>query len=250
MKDLQKINEEAKEALKSIRLNTRLSADYDMYKLGTSIEAELKKQVQKKEDGRAVNKRRRQLRERLTVLMDRFLKPFENRYINAYTEWSMTPIKLMVEVLPSCTILDGFKGQLNDTTHKQLKERFPRVVLSSPNTRRGETEDSVISNHDISNIFYKVNKARSKMKIESLTRFDFMQEASQGYAIKFDNLINKMVDYEFSTGNLRVEKVSDAGNELAFLITNNERTIHARAIFINGSINAPHYRFITTERKS
>jgi len=246
MKNAQEINEEAKLALKAIRTNTSIGSDYEMYKIGTAIEVELKKQVQQKENGRAVNKRRRQLNERLTLLMSTFLKKFENRYMEAYTEWSMSPFIDKSIIYSALSSEKQFRVELQNTKYSEL-----RVIFGiSPNKRYSEDKESTLSNSSIARIYYQVIEARKKMETESLTRFVFMQEAAKGYATKFENLINKMVSYDFSTRNLRVEEIGVNGNELEFLITNDERTIHARAIFVNGAIKAPHYRFITTERKS
>lgn len=245
MKNQTVITEEAREAVSVIRSNTKLldngSGGYDSYKVFQALSNEFTTQEERKEAKRAVNKRRRELKDRLTALVGNALKEFENRYMNAYTEWSMQSIISTAEKYSDCNS--------NDELYDKLKGKTLAEVGIEPR-RRFETSDTLVDkgNHCY-RIWREIKMARNKMEIESLTRFEFMSEAAKGYARKFENLINKMVDYDFSTRFLKVEEVNNAGDELSFLITNDERAIHARAIFVNGAIKAPHYRFITTERK-
>jgi len=244
MKSSVEIKEDAKRAKRAIAHNTKLHNDYELYRIEAVIETELKKQAQKKEDKKAVNKRRKGLKDRLTMLMSNFLKPFENKYIIAYTQYQMSPIIDLAAMYPTANTLADFLEQTSTITYKEVNG------VVTPNKRKGETEQSLIPKVSKENMFYKITKARKLIAVKKLTEFSFMKEAVEGYNVKFEKLIDKMVCYGFSTVHFRVEEISNSGNELAFLVKNDERTIHARAIFVEGVVVAPHYRFITTERKN
>ena len=92
-------------------------------------------------------------------------------------------------------------------------------------------------------------RAKRRLSNENLLRFGFMQEAAEGYAVKFAKLVSKVADVVDSLEGLKVETIRNNGMELEFLISNYEIEVHARAIFVNGAIKAPHYRFITTTRR-
>ena len=83
----------------------------------------------------------------------------------------------------------------------------------------------------------------------NLKNHTWLSEAMDSYNNKFDNLISKLVQFDFTTSHMTIERISDAGNGLAFLIRNDEKVAHARIIYANGAIKAPHYRFIITQRK-
>ena len=191
---------------------------------------------------KAAEKRRKSLVESLTTKLGRTLKSFENKYMNSYTEWSMLPIKKGAESHKGLNTKEDFFNEFEGKPWSKIGMETPTGRWASPTI-----------DHDTAYGIY-LGKLRcvSAMKVETLTRFNFMTEANKGYQIKFSRLVEKVADGlgDVDTYNrLSVETVRSSGSELEFLICVSGIEVHARAIFVNGAIKAPHYRFITTTRK-
>ena len=167
-------------------------------------------------------KRIKDLKATLSNKVGRVLIGFQDRYIGEYSKWSINQMKSeklkldkeIKEFVSERQYLRG--GRVYDTTDSRLR------------SRRDELIDSL-----------------SKPSILAL---NFMTVTKRSYDVKFERLIDKLVAYNFSQRFLKVHTVGDAGNELRFLIENDTYECEARAIFCEGLINAPHYRFITTIR--
>lgn len=167
---------------------------------------------------KAAEKREKQLRERLTSLLTRTLVNFQDKYLGAYTNWSIAQVKM-------------------DLANEKAKHGTPY-----PKGRHGVRPGAI---QDRSHHIQRLEDQLGRTHTMSL---EFLIEAKVGYDRKFSTLIEKLVKYQMDTRFLQVEKVINSGAELSFLITNDDMEVHARAIFVNGDIKAPHYRFITTKR--
>lgn len=88
----------------------------------------------------------------------------------------------------------------------------------------------------------------TKLERKNLLTLTFITEAKENYDIKLNKLVDKVCGFGMTHLGLRVKTVKTSGSELEFLISNNEMEVHARAIWVDGTIKAPHYRFITTKR--
>lgn len=185
-------------------------------------------------------KRRKELSQRLTYQVSHILKGFENKYMNAYTDWNIAIVRHKADKFMDCKDYTEFVDHYNDSSLQQLG--------IAPNHRLHEYLEMKVKSYHLQRVWGPVKIAREKMAIETLTRFEFMEMANNGYKSKLENLIRKLVEFEFDTRFLKVEKVGTAKGELEILIHNREKTAHARAIWCEGDIKAPHYRFITTLR--
>lgn len=156
----------------------------------------------------------------------------------------------------------------------KAKERELRVITERVsfliNKRLEEFEDRYLGAYvkwSIGEIEYTLKRYVNMKKEQSSTAYDliierrevqlskphilaceYYAEAKKGYDIKIAKLVAKLIQHGITTPHLKVEKVNNAGSELSFLISNAEMEIHARMIWAEGDINAPHYRFITTKR--
>ena len=190
---------------------------------------------------KAAEKRRKSLVDSLTTKLGSTLRTFENKYMSAYTEWNMLPIKL------SAAKHEGLES-FEDFQVKFMNKSWESVGMEQP---RGSSFSSVISHNDAYRMFANKAGAKRRLSNEYLTRFEFMSEAAEGYKSKFERLVTKVADGlgdVDSYSKLSVETVRNSGHELEFLISVNDIEVHARAIFVNGTLVAPHYRFITTTR--
>jgi hypothetical protein len=91
-----------------------------------------------------------------------------------------------------------------------------------------------------------------KKKSDVFSRhLEFLNEANEGYNIKFERLIDTLVGYGIMAYPLKIEKISGGTHfDFGFLISHSINVVHARFIFACGEINAPHYRFIITKREN
>jgi len=79
----------------------------------------------------------------------------------------------------------------------------------------------------------------------------FINEAIEGYNVKFERLVSALIAAGIRSYPLSIESVgSGTANDFSFLITHKEIQVYARIIFACGAINAPHYRFIITSNKN
>lgn len=88
----------------------------------------------------------------------------------------------------------------------------------------------------------------NRLKKKTLIAFEAMKEAELNFDAKVANMVDKMIAAGMTHTFLSVEHVSNSGREFSFLVSNRVIEVHARAIWVDGAIKAPHYRFITTSR--
>ena len=164
-------------------------------------------------------KRQTGLRNSLTSLLTRTLIDFQDRCLGASVKWGIKTIEVEL---------------------KQLKEEHGRKKESRMWGDRIST--TVIDNS------YSIKKLEERLSRKNILTLGFISDAKKNYDDKFDRLVEKLVSYNIDTRHLKVEQICSQRNELSFLITNDEVEVHARLIFVDGVLVAPHYRFITTIR--
>jgi hypothetical protein len=190
----------------------------------TQIQTDLMKNVTK-EDGYSANKIKttKQKIESTARILNRELLDFHDRYVHDYYVWSIGKIDKELE------LLKNQNGQTYD-----YKDPWGEMIQG-------------IYNHD-----HKIKQLEFTLSRKALTTLQFMDEAEQNYWKKFTNLIGKLNNFSFVVGyGTKVERINGATpDEFSFLITNNyqDLEIHARFIYACGMVNAPHYRFIVTQR--
>lgn len=148
-------------------------------------------------------------------LMNRKMKSFEDKYLGAYMNWGVSDIQ-------------------NRLAHR-IKTNGQVINPEKPLM-------GVYSNELI------IAKLETKLSRSNILALEFLAEAKKGYDYKMTKLIEKLVGFGINYLGLRMEKVGNSGSDFSFLISDDNMEIHARVIFANGEINAPHYRFITTKR--
>jgi hypothetical protein len=146
---------------------------------------------------------------------------FKERYLKSYVE---------------------FKFSEFDTQIKRLEKS--QLVRTKYNSH--ETQES-----------FDLNKAKMIERIRltksmTFTRtLEFINEAAEGYKIKFDRLVSALIENGVRAYPLKIERVASAtSHDFSFLIQHNEIQVYARIIFAEGEVNAPHYRYIITVNKN
>jgi hypothetical protein len=96
---------------------------------------------------------------------------------------------------------------------------------------------------------YRIKLIEEKMQLDSIIKMEAFNTAKQNYDKKINNIVDLLVKEGFSHLFFRIEQISKCGAELEFLISNDKKEVHARLIYVQGPIQAPHFRFITTVRQ-
>jgi hypothetical protein len=140
------------------------------------------------------------------------------------------------------------KEQLTYSLNKELLN-FKEMYLESFVNYRMKEIDSSIVRYQQGGYGYShlVNKKSRKFTCY----LEFLNEGNEGYNIKFERLIENLVEYGIKAYPLQIEKINGGTDfDFGFLISHNNIVVHARFIFACGMINAPHYRFIITKREN
>jgi hypothetical protein len=166
---------------------------------------------------KAAIKREKQLRERLTNVLNHRLIDFKDMYLNSYVNWSKKSIQTRINNLK-----ESHGKPFND------EGRFKRQGLIN-NTKQ-------------------IERLETQLSRDMLLTLEFINEANKSYNVKIEKLIEKLVKADISTISLKFEKIGNIGAEFEFLVSDDKIKVHARVIFANGCVNAPHFRFITTTR--
>jgi len=199
----------------------------------------------------------------LTNRMTKNLMEFKNTYIGDYVMYEIHQIERKA---------NAFKG-----SNMELVEK--NVIGKSISAVRKE---SVFSSAELNCFFCEKNtqyygyddritsvsigsviRARRKMELIELHKVEFYAEASKSYEVKCNKLIQGMMSYDWNH-KMVVDDVTDAGKDFSILVYNpsvysseKEKLIasaeffyHARIIYACGEIKRPHFRFITTTRKT
>jgi len=84
---------------------------------------------------------------------------------------------------------------------------------------------------------------------DSLNTLENFIEARDLYNKRLAALVDKLIGFGLTGHSFKIEFIR---RDFSLIITSrlNGDTVHARVIYAEGEINAPHYRFITTKRKA
>ena len=83
---------------------------------------------------------------------------------------------------------------------------------------------------------------------KTMLSLNAMKEEEINFDGKIENVAAKMVKFGLTNVHFKVQEIKAKMGEIEFIAHNDDFQVHARAIFVNGDIKAPHYRFITTKK--
>ena len=222
---------------------------------------------------KAQEKRNVQKRIALYSRVSRQLTTFKNQYIGDYVNYEIAQIK---------DVANSFKGsdmkkvesQVIGKTLREVKlmDVFTKHELSCMTlscqlngqwlSYRTPDNDRIVDGVALGS----VKEAKRKLELLDTYKVGFYADALKSYDVKFNKVIDKMMQYDFSN-NLVVDDITSLGGDFEILIWSPkdenayksdrdkklegvEFFFHARLIYANGMINRPHFRFITTTRKT
>lgn len=182
---------------------------------------------------KAQEKRDKQLRESLTIKLNAKLRKFKNDYLGDYTNYKRTKLERELNYnIKLSTDADSLKlhnDNLLMSTRMPMRKWFRPV-----------THESFLP---------KIKQIEYELSFGHLNDLEWLKEANENYIIKFNKLIEKLVSCRMDLYHIKIEAINGGtARDFGFLISDTKIEVHARVIYAQGEVNAPHYRFITTER--
>lgn len=212
-----------------------------------------------KELSQAEQKRRRIQKTNLEAKLAKMLKNFENKFMGAYTKYHFEQVeKKVVEY----SIVDAeTREATKDLYFGKLTKKDMGLTAPYDNGRYGSNyqkyteqqrtawENEPAGEWTIKGMWDKLSIAKKMIQRESLTKFDFMNEANKGWNQRFDKLVLRVLSEAKSTEKMVLAEAGTRGGELEILISQDTQEFHCRFIWVDGVLVAPHHRFIVTTRK-
>lgn len=214
---------------------------------------------------KAQEKREKQKLERLTNRMSRQLIDFKSTYIGDFVQYEVRQIQKVAETFHSLdmeVVSESVVGKsLSVVREERIYTPNEMNLFDCPkNNSYGRYDDTIRGINT-----YERKQAIRQTELIELCKAEFYATAVKSYNDKFDKLISGMMHLDFDSS-MVVEDVSTAGGQFEILVYNpkvrsynntNEEVLescdffyHARMIYACGEIVRPHFRFITTTRKT
>ncbi|MGH1436575.1 MAG: hypothetical protein ACRBG0_19185 [Lewinella sp.] len=157
--------------------------------------------------------------------------------------------------------LKTIKEFVHNKLKRQLAQKKNDVLFATGEwaVRQVEARLEKIKSGEIVPNGWTVEKAiedlENKLQKRTSISFEAMKEGEISYDLKVERMADKIVSKGMGTRFLKIENATNENYDMEFLVTGENvdtkepMAVHSRVIFVHGSIQAPHYRFITTVRK-
>ena len=197
-----------------------------------------------KELSQAEIDRRRVQKNNLTLKLDRMLKGFENKFMDAYSTYHFDKVKRESARFNYPTYVDA---------QEELKgQSFSKLGIAPTycyeKRARLEYKDSATA-EAIRDGWYVAETYRGRLSKPTLLTFEFLKEANTGWTERFERLVVRVLSEAKSTEGMKLTEATAQGGELEILIQQQTQEFHCRFIWVDGVQVAPHHRFIVTTRK-
>lgn len=164
--------------------------------------------------------RDRQNTEYINADLRRKLLEFENEYLNSAVSYE-------------------FSRREREIKHFQkLIVEFPTRKVTKQNQR-----------DTVRNYQYRIDSIQKELDLDATLTMKTLVETKKSFDQKVNRVVSVLVEEGFGYAHYNVEKITDKGAKLAFLISKSDKVVHARLIWVDGIEVTPHFRFITTTRK-
>jgi hypothetical protein len=187
-------------------------------------------------------------KEKETTIRNRVLpeiEPFHNYYLAEVLKWELKQIVVAAHKYGVFNTYYEMRDEMAGKTHKEYDLTPSRYATKNA---EGET---LVSPDDVYKLWKVKEAAMEQRKYEAITSLAIMTKTENGYQQKISDLVAKMVELDFHPWHITVKEINITLGQLEILIWDDGHTdleFHARSIWAEGAINAPHYRFITTIR--
>lgn len=191
-------------------------------------------------------KRRKQRRQAVEYRILPKLESFHDYYLTSVLNWNLARIEKAATKFE----FNSFEDMLT-----VMEGDNPEAFGLQKKVANYYDSDITMTHNDVHRLWVKMSKARKRLEFKSITTLEIMKETEENYQQKINQLIDKMEVLNFTPHSLEIKELSIHGGQLEILIGEDSRycpdskfEFHARTIWAEGMINAPHYRFITTVR--
>ena len=181
---------------------------------------------------KAAEKRLKDLRSALTRQLNGKLILFKNHYLMDQVRWNELKINKRIQ-------------EIKDIIGNP--DKLHRINLEEEGEARCKGKRYW---HKTTKLGLEAELKRLEAKIQraGINHLEWLTQANLSYQNKLEKLIEKLIKYGIDQNEFTVERIVTNGMEFEFLIKDPSKEIHARVIYAQGLINAPHYRFIVTKR--
>ena len=220
---------------------------------------------------KAQEKRNKDKRAFLESRMARQLVGFQNQYLGDYLNYDLSIIASRANVFAGKSV-EELNNHYKGKTLNQLGEsKLNKWELDCLNFEyRGYREPVIATSERVITYISLNDKEAAQYQLDNnhITSLGIYKEAKKSYDIKFDKVISGMMQYDFNSYT-KVDQIDNGlsgefeilvwnpnpkalykTNDLNLQLEGVEFFFHARLIYAQGSINRPHFRFITTTRKT
>lgn len=113
----------------------------------------------------------------------------------------------------------------------------------------GTIKPKYSKNEHITSLKNRISRFQNDLDHSAILTLETLKSADASFEIKINKLIEKLLEEGFGVKAFKVERIGAGWDSFTFLISNDLKEVHARVIFANGEVNAPHFRFIITTRQ-
>lgn len=140
---------------------------------------------------------------------------------------------------------------LNGSVQYEFNSRKNRVNYFNNLIRDFDTREVTRSNRfeTVANYVSRKEIIEAELALGAFITMNALNSAKASYDMKINKLVQKLVEEGFGYAHYKIEELKDAGSRFSFLISKEDKEVHARLIWVDGVEVAPHFRFITTIRK-
>lgn len=164
-------------------------------------------------------KRDRQATESFNIKLRRDLRSFENMFLNGSVDYAFRMIRNKITVANKA--IADFPTRVETRHNKYLDIKHYQNVIA---------------------------KAELELTFNGIITLNAIAPAKKAYDERIEKLVSQLVAEGFGDRRYTCETINTAGGQLEFLFSNDIKSLHARFIYVSGTMVADHFRFITTVR--
>lgn len=169
---------------------------------------------------KAQQTRDRQNTEYINSDIRRKLAAFENEYLNSAVAFEFGSRKAAIRHL------------------EDLIEQFPTRIITK------ENKYATVRDYQ-----HRIDRIKHELQFDATITMKALVDSKKSYDLKVDKLVETLVTEGFGYSKYKVEEIKSRTSRLEFLISKDDKEVHARLIWVDAVEKTPHFRFITTTRQ-
>lgn len=147
------------------------------------------------------------------------------------------------------SVTNSLRIKLKEFKNIYLQSSIDHEIKTRENSIFRLNEEIKLSPKNIIVLKNKILFIQKELDQNAILMLETLKDAELSFELKINKLIDKLLEEGFGSKFFKVERIGSGWNSFTFLVSNDIKEVHARVIFANGEINAPHFRFIVTTRQ-